>query len=233
MLSAMVIVFRESLEALIVISSLLTYVKKINNARLFKFIWFGSLLGIALSAVTGFVLVENLQSLQGYARQIFESSMMIFVSLLIAYNLFLISRVQKTSEDNIEKKYNVKPTGFSMFVIPLIVVYRESLEAIMMLMPLIFKPLLSLGILFGLATSTILMLFVYKFALKLKLSAVFTIITAIFIYMGVTLFGEGIAGLLPQNLMNIATAGKFIYAVPATYLFLKGELKRYIIRKQR
>lgn len=231
MLSALVIVFRESLEALIVISSLLTYVKKANNARLLKFIWLGSLAGMVLSAVTGFVLFENIQNLQGFARQIFESSMMIFVSLLIAYNLFLISKVQKTSEEDIEQRYNVNPTGFSMFVIPLIVVYRESLEAIMMLLPLIFKPMIALGIVSGLAISILLILLIYKFALKLKISVVFTVITAALIYIGATLFGEGIGGLLPQNLGNIAVAGEFIYAVPAIYLFLKGELKRYIRRK--
>lgn len=231
MLSAMVIVFRESLEALIVISSLMTYVKRINNSKLFKFIGLGSLIGMILSGTTGFLLYEHLQSLQGFARQVFESSMMIFVAILIAYNLFLMSKIPKTQEADIEQKYNVKPTGFSMFVIPLIVVYRESLEAIMMLIPLAYNPMAAAGILMGLVLSIILILCIYRFALRVKISIVFTVIMAVLIYIGAAMFGEGIGGLLPPNIGNVAPACKLTYAVPAIYLFLKSELKQYIKRK--
>lgn len=233
MFSAVAIVFRESFEVLIFIISLMTYVKRLKNARLFKFIGLGSVAGIILSSATGFLIYERLQLLQGLARQIFEGSMMIFVSILIAYSFLFMSRIDKNQEVDIEQKYNLQPTGFSMFVIPFIVVYRESLEAIMMLLPLVYNPRAAAGIIFGLTLAIILALCIYRFALKFNISFVFTVMTAVFIYVGAMLFGEGIASLLPQSSGGIASAGKLIYAIPAVYLFIKGELKRYIGRKQK
>ena len=104
-----------------------------------------------------------------------------------------------------------------MFILPL--AYENPLDIIM-------------GISIGFALSLIFMLLIFKAVIKLKTDTIFKILSVILIFIGATMFGEGISELLANKNETITTTAKLIYAVPLLYLFLKREMKRFI-NKQR
>jgi high-affinity iron transporter len=236
MLASLTISFRECLEAVILITSLLTYIYKKQKRELGRFILAGTALGVVSSIITGIAVFKNVQHLQGVARQIFDGSMMIFVAGLVAYSVLKIRNKADYSDTskNMEDDYSIETTAFNMFIIPFIVVYRESLEIIMFILPLAYEnPLdIIMGIFIGFALSLIFMLLIFKAVIKLKTDTIFKILSVILIFIGATMFGEGISELLANKNETITTTAKLIYAVPLLYLFLKREMKRFI-NKQR
>lgn len=233
MLASLTISFRECFEAVILITSLLTYIYKKQKKELGKFILAGTISGVVSSIITGIAVFKNIQHLQGTARQIFDGSMMIFVAGLVAYSVLKISNKADTSK-NMEDEYSIKTTAFNMFIIPFMVVYRESLEIIMFILPLAYENPwdIIIGISIGFSLSLICMLLIFKAAIKLKINTVFKILSVVLIFIGATMFGEGISELLSNKNDIISTTAKLIYAVPVLYLFLKREMKRFI-NKQR
>lgn len=236
MLASLTISFRECLEAVVLITSLLTYIYKKQKRELGRFILAGTALGVVSSIITGVAVFKNVQHLQGVARQIFDGSMMIFVAGLVAYSVLKIRNKADYSDTskNMEDDYSIETTAFNMFIIPFIVVYRESFEIIMFILPLAYEnPLdIIMGISIGFALSLICMLLIFKAVIKLKIDIVFKILSVILIFIGATMFGEGISELLANRNETITTTIKLVYAVPLLYLFLKREMKRFI-NKQR
>ncbi len=83
MLAAALIVFRESLEAVLVVAIVLGYIARTGQGRLRPMVWIGVGLGVAASAA-GAVLFRRLAgSFEGRAEQIFESITMLAGSGLI------------------------------------------------------------------------------------------------------------------------------------------------------
>lgn len=215
----------------IVIFSLIAYAVKINRKNLIKYIWGGSFLGIIVSVFTGLFVFGQAQKLEGFAQQLFQGSIMLFLAVLILYNVIGIGKQKKllSINDSVgEANYNGK--AVSLFLIPFLAVFRESLEVIMFVLALISETPINIiiGIIIGGIASFCIMYLIYRTTAKLSIKVIFDILTLVLIFMGATMFGEGIAELMPQLGQSIEVAGKMIYGIPLIYLFLKNAIKAYI-----
>ena len=230
MLAAITIVFRESLEMLIVIVSLLTYINRTNKKSLFKYILAGSVIGALTSVALGAVLLDQLKNLEGMAKQVFEGTMSLFVAGLIAYNIVWMGRQKQISHTNVEKKYKFNKTAFSLFILSFLTVFRESLEIIIFLLAMLSESSFNIvmGIVIGILISFAVMFIIYKTAMKLSINIIFDILTVTLIYIGALMFGEGLAALTPSGGTALETSGYLVYGIPALYIFLKYEIKKYL-----
>lgn len=230
MFNVSIITFRESLEMLIVILALVAYAGKINKKELFKYIFGGAFSGLVVSIVSGAIIFLQARQLEGMARDLFQGAMMIFLSILILYYMVWMKSQTKYEEINLEQKYNIKATAWGFFFFSFLTVFRESIEIIMFIMPTISEKIITIviGGIVGLALAIILMILVYKAALKVNFKIVFDILTLILIYIGAVLFGEGLMLLIPSGGEAIGFAGNLIFGVPTFYIFLKEKIKTYI-----
>jgi high-affinity iron transporter len=227
--SSIVITFRECLEMLIIIIPLILYVGKIERKDLQKFIFIGMVIGFVSSIFSAAFLVNSINSLEGLAKEIFLGGTMIFIAMLILYNIIWMGKQSKNLSLDITSKFDVKLKGGSLLLLAAVTIFRESLEIIMFLLPTISEKFISsiIGIIIGLILALLIMGIIYKTSLNLSLNVIFTIITVFLIFMGGHLFGEGLMEFIPNN-ESIEMSGQLIYSIPLLFLFLKREFKKYM-----
>lgn len=230
MLTSLIISFRESFEMLLVIVPLLMYIEKIGYKKLSKFVYAGSISGLAASVSLGVVLYNYLKTLEGYAENIFMGSMQIFVAALIVYYMVWVGGQTKHFGEKIEEKFNFKIKALSLFILAFLTIFRECFEITIFIIPtLVNAPLVILtGIIIGVVCSILLMFIFYKTTINFNINIIFDGLTLVLIFMGAMMFGEGLASLLPSMSKEIETAGKLIFALPSLFIFFKNEIGRYI-----
>jgi high-affinity iron transporter len=230
MLNVSIISMRESIEMLMVVIALATYAEKINKRELLKFIYGGAISGFGVSLVSSIILYNQTKFLEGYAKDLFNGTLMIFLSILVIYYIVWMKRQKKTFNMDIGDKYNISMTGFGMFVFSFLTVFRETLEIVMFIIPMLggSKLLIIAGVLLGFTAALIINLLLFKSSLKLNLSVLFDIISFIMIYIGAEMFGEGLSLVIQNGGEQIEKVGMLAYGLPVLYLFLKALIKDYI-----
>lgn len=233
MIAFITVAFRECLEMFLVIGALLAYLSKVNRRDLNKYIYSGSVLGTVVSLILGSILFTTARSLEGYGAEIFEGSMMLFASGLIAYSLYLFGKQNFTSNSSIEERYNFTTTAISLFLLTFLTVFRESLEIIVFTLPFFREDILSIiiGLSVGVLIAFIPIYILYETSYKLNVNIIFNILMLILIFIGAMMFGEGLASFIPDAGDNLKTAGMMVFGIPALYLFLKKETKKHIKKK--
>jgi high-affinity iron transporter len=228
-----IITFREGLEMLVVIMALVAYAGKINRKDLLKFIYGGAISGLGVSILTGAALLLQANKLTGYAGNLFNGSIMIFLALFILYYMVWLRRQSKFENLNIEDKYNVKATGYGFFVFIFLTVFRECFEIIMFTLPTMTVNIWTVifGSIIGLSLAVILALLIYKAAIKISLKVVFDLLTLFLIYIGAEMFGEGLLELIPSADSSLQTAGMLIFGLPTLFIFLRWKIKDYTNKK--
>jgi len=229
MLTPIIITFRECLEMLLIIIPLIVYLHKINRTDLSKYIYAGSLIGVITSIISGKLLIGQVNNLEGYAQQVFLGAMMIFLAGLILYSIIWVGKQNKNFSLDINKKYNVKLTAFSLLLLSFVTIFRESLEIIMFLLPYAagFSLTIILGIGIGILASLILAFILFKTTIKLNIIILFSILNLLLILIGGHLFGEGLYSIFPQLGESMSTAGQLIYSLPLLFIFIKRQLRKY------
>jgi high-affinity iron transporter len=115
MITPMVIAFKESLEALLILVPLLVYLHKIDRRDLSKFIYRGGTLGLSTTIITGDLILVQFTTLQGYSNDFFSGSMMLFLAGLILYNIVWMGKKRKNVSLDVNKKYISKLTNKFIF----------------------------------------------------------------------------------------------------------------------
>lgn len=235
MLTPMLITFRESLEILLVIAPLLVFLRKVERTELSKYIYTGYISGTIVSVIIGCFLFASAKSLEGYAANIFEGSMMLFLAGLLLYSIGWVGKTKKNITLDKDKNYDMKLTGVSLFLMSFITVFRECLEIVLFLLPGFNKNPFNIGtgIVIGVSMSFILIFMFYKTTLKLNINIIFSFLTLMLIFIGASMFGGALAEFIPSMSKSIKVAGEMIYAIPILYLFSKRELKAYMKKNLR
>lgn len=228
-----IITFREGLEMLVVIMALVAYAGKINRKDLLKFIYGGAISGLGVSILTGAALLLQANKLTGYAENLFNGSIMIFLALFILYYMVWLRRQSKFESLSIEDKYNVKATGYGFFIFIFLTVFRECFEIIMFTLPTMTVNIWTVifGSIIGLSLAVILALLIYNAAIRISLKVVFDLLTLFLIYIGAEMFGEGLVELIPSADSSLQIAGMLIFGIPTLFLFLRWKIKDYTNKK--
>lgn len=215
----------------LVLVPLTVYLYKIDQKKLVKNIFVGGAAGLAATILTGIAAFNTTAKLEGYAENLFMGSTMLFLSVLILYSLVIIKKQFKSVQVYDQTKEN-NFTAYSLFTLAFVTIFRESLEILIFFLPFLHTSLLSTlswGLV-GFAISLVGAFVVFKFAVKLNISIIFTVLNLLLIYVGACLFGESLLELMPNLGDSIELAGQLIYGIPVAFLFIKNELRKYIKR---
>lgn len=207
MLATFIVVWRESLEAALVVAILLAYLARIGQRDKFRYIFAG--VGLALVACLGFArAAEFLSTLfQGAGEQIFEASVMLVAVAVVTVMVAWMHRQARNLRDSLEGQvalYVERGQVLSLAVLAAIAVFREGAEMVLFLWGIVISAQASAAGLFGaglagLGASTAMAWGLFKGATRLDLRRFFKITSIALILIA--------AGMLAQAANHLIGAG--------------------------
>ena len=180
MLGALLIALREGLEAVLIVSILYAYVKKVRREDVLPKLWLGILVGTTVPMSVGAYLVWGTYTLTTQAQEALGGFLSLFAVALITWMVFWMAEHSVALSAQINAQ--AEKAGWSMFVIALITVGREGLETAIFIWPMLKNASdnenatgLVIGVVIGLIISVILGYLIYKGIAKVNLRMFFQV----------------------------------------------------------
>ena len=136
-MAELLIIFRETLEAVLIVGILLTYLSKTQRKELIPRIWQGVGAALFLSLIAS-ILVQNIAGgLSSSAEKIFEGVAMLTAAIVLgtmivwmAKNSNIAVELEGKAEKTLEQSSGV---GWGIFTLAFIAVFREGIETVLFL----------------------------------------------------------------------------------------------------
>ncbi|NUT83344.1 MULTISPECIES: FTR1 family iron permease [Pseudomonas] len=137
MTQSMFIVWRESVEALLVIGILQAWVSRQQQAsQLLRYVWTGAALGLLLSGVLAGLILLAGEAMSGTANEWFQASLALVASLLIVQMVGWMHRNARTLKHDLARHADQRLSrqgGLGLLVLALLAVSREGSETVVFL----------------------------------------------------------------------------------------------------
>ena len=205
---------REGLEAALIVAILVAYLVKIGERRALPRLWLGVALAVALSLAIGGFLQASSHSMSFTAQEAFGGVMSLLAAGLITWMIFWMAGHAHQLKHHLHGEVDRALTGsvWMLTFIAFMAVAREGVETALFLWAGIRASGTStapiIGATLGLATSVVIGVLIYRGALRLNLSRLFTWTGLALIVVAAGVLSYGIhdlqeAGILP-GLHNLA-----------------------------
>jgi high-affinity iron transporter len=208
MIAALLITFREGLEAALIVGIVLSYLKKTDNAQHTRYAWAGVGAAVLLSVALAFLIQAAGATLEGQAEEIFEGVMMFLAVAVLTWMIFWMRYQSHTLAANLRSDmqntlYSGQPRG--LFFVTFFAVAREGVETALFLSTAAFASDATstlLGAILGLVIATLVGFLVYTSTVKLNLRQFFNVTGFLLLMFAAGLFAHGIhefqeAGVFP------------------------------------
>lgn len=214
--SSLIILLREGVEALLVITALVLYLKRSGNGDRVATIWYGAGAAVVLSILLAWALAE-LISLSGAYRENFEGIVMLVAAVMMLYvSGWLYQKIDLDWKQELYSKMDASVTTGSiitMAMVSFLAVFREGVETIFFYQALLadaqhsFEPILA-----GMVVATVLLVIIYlvmkKFSFRLPIKQFFMFTAVFLLAMSFVFIGKGIlelqiGGLLSKTVMEL------------------------------
>src|SRR3990167_4171997 len=212
------ILLREGFEALIIVTALLTYLRRSQNGNKSAVIYYGVGLALVASVVTA-VLFATLFKNLGANRELIEGGTMLFAAAVMFYvSYWLISKRESVKWQRfIQNTMNQALANSNMFALGLaafLAVYREGAETILFYQALLINSKGQLpGIMIGFAAAFFSLLLIYwaiqKASFKIPYRLFFTVTALFLYYMAFSFIGGGILELQETGWVDITPIQHF------------------------
>ncbi len=195
------IMFREGLEAALIIAILIAYLSKTNKSEFKKYVWGGAGLAIILSVIVGAILVFTLGELTGVAEQLFEGIAALLATVVLTAMIFWMAKNAKNIRTELQQKIDTIVSNkytLGLAALAFIAVFREGIETVLFLTASYAVDFggTTLGIILGLIPVLVLAFLLIKGTVKLPLHKFFKYTGVLLIVFAAGLFGFGIHELM-------------------------------------
>lgn len=134
MLNALIVVWRESLEAMLVIGILLAWISRQPEPAILKRgVWTGVAAGMALALALGFTTFAVQSQFAGDSLEIFQLAMVLFAAALIVQMVFWMHRHGRQMKHELEARAGSAHGAVGIAVITALAVAREGAETVVFL----------------------------------------------------------------------------------------------------
>lgn len=225
MIASFLITFREALEAALIISIIIVYLKKINRSDLNKYLYLGTGFAILISVILGWGVSAFYGNLSKDAERIFEGTASISATVVLTYMIFWMSNNASKIKGELQEKVDTAVTTgyvFGITTLAFVSVFREGLETVLFLTALaVTDPLGTLGgTVLGIGTVLVLALLMMKSIYRMNLQKFFKYTSVTLMIFAAGLLGYGVhefieADLLPPIIEHVWD----INPVDPTHLF--------------
>jgi high-affinity iron transporter len=212
MFSNMLITFRETLEAALVISVMLAFLNRTRQQAYKRYVWWGVLAGILASFGFAFLFNTYLGGFSGRGEDIFEGLMMFLAAALLTFMIFwmmkqkqIVSELEGRVAQEIEESH-----VFGLFLLALTAVLREGVETVIFLRAATFLTggFHALGALMGIGGAVVIAAIFFLEIRRVQIRRFFQITSLILILFAAGLVAHGIhelqeARLLPMMVKHL------------------------------
>ncbi|WP_374369159.1 FTR1 family protein [Piscinibacter sp.] len=129
MLNTLVVVWRESLEAMLVVGILLGWIgRQADPAPLRRGLWAGVAAGVALALLLGVATFAAQSQMQGQALELFQLAMVLLAVVLVSEMVFWMHRHGRAMKRELEARAAQRASVLGIAAIAAIAVAREGTE---------------------------------------------------------------------------------------------------------
>jgi len=173
------IVFREALEASLIIGIILTVLARLNQRKYFPHVVMSTFVAILVSFLAGKILVTLTETVQGNAEKLIEGGISLIACGVLTYMIFWMDRQARKFKPEIESQLEKAVSQGELITIislPFLAVIREGVETVLFLSALSAKNSSSvslLGGILGLILAVLIVLAIFVGGKKIPLKPLF------------------------------------------------------------
>lgn len=207
MLASILITFRETLEAALVVGIVLSFLTKTNQTFFKKFVWRGTGIGIVLAILVAIILQTFFGGFVGRSEQIFEGILMFTTVGFLTWMIMWVHKQKDVSKKLKEKVALHAKEGYGLGIVILVAssVFREGVETSLYLKASSIAGASNqlLGAAIGILAALALGYGLFRFAIKVNISMVFNITGVFLLLFGAGLLAHGVHEFQEANLLPI------------------------------
>lgn len=210
--ASFVIALREGIEAALIVSIVLAYLKQIGASDRSRLVWWGTGLAIVLSAALGTAIFVAGAEFEGTAEQIFEGLVTLAAVGVLTWMIFWMRRQGARVKSELEERVDTAllTGGLALAALAFVAVLREGIETALFIFAAAKGTAVEtggvggqlVGATLGLAVAVVLGVLLYRGGLRLNLRSFFRITGLLLIVVAAGLFAFALhelqeAGWLP------------------------------------
>lgn len=228
-MTELIITFRETLEASLIVGIVLAYLSQTNRQFYNKIVFLAVGSATLLSAVLAIIFNNFLGGFTGRNEEVFEGMIMIVASIMVSTIVIWMMK-QSQSSGQIKKQVDFhleKSQTLGLFGLVFLSVLREGVEVVLFLGAKSLMGAENFGFaLLGMLVAIIIGLLIFKVGVKISLKPFFMFSSIFLILFGAGLFAHGIHELEEAKLVNpvvehVWDIGRFLSESKGFGLFLK------------
>jgi high-affinity iron transporter len=207
-MAELIIVFREVLEATLIVGILYTFLKQTNQNESITKLWQGVFVALAASVVGSFLFQQFAGGFKGQAGKLFEGIVMIVAAGVLGTVIVWMAKNKNIAEDlkgKAEQALSSNKVGLGIFLLAFVSVFREGIETILFLYGVMMKQgglsisLSLLGAVMGIGMGYL----IFVQGKKVPLKTFFNVSSILLIFVAAGMFAYGIhelesAGIIPD-----------------------------------
>jgi high-affinity iron transporter len=212
--ASFVIALREGIEAALIVSIVLAYLKQVGASDRARYVWAGTAIAVVLSAILGVVIFAAGAEFEGEAEEIFEGLVTLAAVGVLTWMVFWMRRQGARIRSELQEKVDTALVagGLALAGLAFFAVLREGIETALFLFAAAqgtavegseATPALQLiGAVLGLAIAVILGVLIYRGGIRMNLRSFFRVTGMLLVVVAAGLFAYGLhelqeAGWLP------------------------------------
>ena len=214
MIAAVVLAFREGLEAALILGIVLGVLQRIHRADQARFVWMGAGVATILSLAGGVGLVALGISFEGEAEQIFEGTAMLLAAAVLTWMIFWMGRQGRAIQVDLERDVREASSarrGWALFSLAFVAVLREGIELALFLTAAALTATAGatiVGGLIGLGAAAVAGWLLFATTSRLDLRTFFRVTSVLLILFAAGLVAHGVhefneAGLIPPGIEHV------------------------------
>lgn len=204
-MTELIITFRETLEASLIVGIVLAYLSQTNRQFYNKVVFLAVGLAGILSAILAFVFNSFLGGFSGRNEELFEGVIMITAAIMVSTVVIWMMK-QSHGSAQIKKQVDFhlnKSQEIGLFGLVFLSVLREGIEVVLFLGAKSLTGVENLGMaLLGMLLAIIIGLLIFKVGVKISLKPFFMFSSVFLILFGAGLFAHGVHELEEAGLVN-------------------------------
>ncbi len=204
-----IIVFRESLEASLIVGIVLTVLYRMKQAKYFPNVFISVWAALIVSLLAGFVLMSLTKATQGSWQKIIEGGISFIACAVLTYMIFWMDSQAKRIRPEIESKLETAISTQDIVVIttlPFLAIFREGAETVLFLSAVAAKEpggISISGLLLGLALAVLITVLVFGGGKKVPMQQLFRLSGTFLLLIAAGLLAYGIhefheLGIIPE-----------------------------------
>ena len=135
MIGQLVITFREALEALLLVTILITYLKKTGREQFVKSAIYGVLVALVAGALIAVSVMTVYGGLEEGSKELFEGGASLLAVVVLTYMVYWMATKGKEIRRDVERKVESSRGSLAIAAAAFVFVVREVIETILFLIP--------------------------------------------------------------------------------------------------